>query len=105
MSKNSEFPEPIRRLPPLAGHDGALKLDAEGCDVVFATYTAGTVLEPHNHETDNVGVVTRGAILLTMEGKSERLGPGDWYHVPAGTIHAAEFLEDTTEVEFWFHNR
>ncbi|MXZ32034.1 MAG: cupin domain-containing protein, partial [Gammaproteobacteria bacterium] len=41
MPKNTEFPEPIRRLPPLAGHDGTLKLDAEGCDVVFATYTAG----------------------------------------------------------------
>lgn len=103
MSKNTEFPAPIRRQPPLEGHDGALKLDPEGCDVVFASYPAGQVLEPHSHETDNVGVVTRGAILLTMNGKSERIGPGDWYHVPAGTEHAAEFLEETTEVEFWFH--
>ena len=104
MPKNPDFPAPIRRLPPLEGHDGALKLDAEGCDVVFATYKAGAVLPPHSHETDNVGVVTRGAILLTMEGQARRLGPGDWYHVPAGAVHAAEFLEDTTEVEFWFHN-
>ena len=104
MSNDRKFPEPIRRLAPLAGHDGALKLDAEGCDVVFATYPAGKTLPPHDHDTDNVGVVTRGAILLTMNGKTERLGPGDWYHVPAGTMHAAEFLEDTTEVEFWFRN-
>ncbi len=103
MAKNSEFPAPIVRLPPLAGHEGAWKLDAEGCEVVFATYPAGTTLPPHSHETDNVGVVTRGAILLTVDGNTERIGPGDWYHVPAGKEHAAEFPEDTTEVEFWFH--
>lgn len=31
MSKNTEFQEPIRRLPPLAGHGGALN----GPDPVF----------------------------------------------------------------------
>jgi len=104
MPKNTDFPEPIKRLPPMAGHEGALKLDAEGCDVIFATYEAGKVLPPHNHDTDNVGVITAGAIRLTVDGQAQRLGPGDWYHVPAGVIHAAEFLEDTAAVEFSFHN-
>ena len=29
-------------------------------------------------------------------------GPGDWYHVPAETEHAARFDTDSAEIEFWF---
>jgi hypothetical protein len=29
-------------------------------------------------------------------------GVGEWYHVPAGIEHAADFAADGAEIEFWF---
>ena len=102
MSLHDYYPELIRNLPPFEGRFEAFKLEASGCEVLFATYPAGTVIEAHCHDTENVGVITRGALLLTMDGSTRQFGAGDWYHVPAGKEHAAEFTEDTAEIEFWF---
>ena len=97
------YPELIRQLPKFAGRFEAYQLNAENCKVLLASYPAGTVIDPHKHDTDNVGVITRGELLLTMDGATTRIGAGDWYHVPAGKEHAAEFREDTAEIEFWFN--
>lgn len=102
MSLSNYYPELIRNLPEFKGRFEARKLEASGCDVLFASYSAGTVIETHRHDTENVGVITRGELLLTMDGKSEIIGAGDWYHVPAKKDHSAEFQADTAEIEFWF---
>ena len=71
-------------------------------DVYFASYPAGTEIEPHTHDTDNHGIITRGELVLVMKGEETRYTTGDWYHVPAHTEHAARFEQDTSEIEFWF---
>ena len=96
------FPERIRALPPYSGRFDAFRLAAEGCEVLFASYPAGTAIEPHSHETDNWGVITKGEMAIVMMGKEHRFGPGEWYHVPAGCEHAARCDQDTEEIEFWF---
>lgn len=96
------YPDQICRLPKFGGQFDARKLAAENCDVLFASYPAGTVIEPHRHDTDNVGVITKGELLLTMDGETQTISAGEWYHVPAGNEHGAEFREDTCEIEFWF---
>jgi quercetin dioxygenase-like cupin family protein len=70
--------------------------------VLFATYPAGTSMPPHHHPTDNWGVITKGRMHVTVDGAERSYGPGDWYHVPAGMIHAARCEVDTEEVELWF---
>lgn len=102
MALKDYYPPQIRDLPAYEGRFQAHKLAADPCDVLFASYPGGTVIPPHTHDTDNVGVITRGLLLLTMDGETTRIGAGDWYHVPAGREHAAEFPEDTAEIEFWF---
>ncbi len=102
MTLTDYYPELIRKLPPYAGRFEAFKLEARDCEVLFASYPAGTIIAAHQHDTDNVGVITRGELLLTMDDRTERFGPGDWYHVPAGVVHAAEFPQDTAEIELWF---
>lgn len=97
------YPELIRNLPRYSGRFEAYQLNAAGCKVLLASYPAGTVIEPHQHDTDNVGVITKGELLLTMDGVTQRIAAGEWYHVPANTQHAAEFPLDTAEIEFWFH--
>jgi quercetin dioxygenase-like cupin family protein len=97
-----KYPDRIKSLPSYDGRFDAYKLEAKGSDVLFASYPAGTSIPPHTHETDNHGVITRGELILTMNGEVERFSVGDWYHVPANTEHAARFEVETDEIEFWF---
>jgi quercetin dioxygenase-like cupin family protein len=96
------FPPQIRGLAAYDGAFDAFQLNAEGCDVLFATYPAGTSIDPHRHDTDNVGVITRGCLFLTIDGVETAHRVGEWYHVPAGVEHAARFDDDSAEIEFWF---
>ena len=61
----AHFPKLLRDLPPFDGPFDAFKLEAKDCDVLFASYPAGTVVPPHSHDTDNVGVITQGELILT----------------------------------------
>lgn len=102
MSLANYFPDLIQQLPRFEGPFEAFQLSAQDCDVLLSSYPAGTVIPPHSHETENVGVITQGVLLLTMGGKTAIVCTGEWYHVPAGEEHAAEFSEDTAGIEFWF---
>ena len=98
---SDHFPALIRSLPAFNGPFDAFKLAAPGCDVLFASYPAGTHIAPHSHETENCGVITQGELILEMNGE-RRYRPGDWYHVPAHSVHSARFETETSEIEFWF---
>jgi Cupin domain len=98
----SVFPSQIRELPPFDGPFDAYRLAAEACDVLFATYPAGTKIGDHHHDTDNVGVVTVGELILRIDGTETRHRPGDWYHVPPRKTYAAGFELDGAGIEFWF---
>lgn len=98
----ANFPDKIKSLPRVSGRFDAFWLAAQGCEVFFAEYPGGTTIEPHQHDTDNYGIITQGELILTVDGKQQRFGAGEWYHVPANAVHAAEFEQFTTEIEFWF---
>jgi quercetin dioxygenase-like cupin family protein len=99
----AHFPAILRKLPPFEGPFDAFKLEARNCDVLFASYPAGTTISPHRHETENVGLITEGELILTLDGKETRYGTGQWYSVPSNVVHAARFERDTSEIEFWFY--
>ena len=98
----THFPKQLRSLPKFDGAFDAFKLQAENCDVLFASYPTGTEIPPHAHDTDNIGVITQGELIVTIEGKEIRYRSGEWYHVPAQVVHAARFEQETSEIEFWF---
>lgn len=98
----SHFPELIRQLPDFEGPFDAYRLEANGCDVLFASYPAGTEIETHTHATRNCGVITQGELLLTSQGEERKYGVGDWYFLDANEEHSARFEVDTSEIEFWF---
>lgn len=99
---SGSYPDRIKQLPLFDGRFDAYKLAAKGSDVLFASYPADTKIPPHSHDTDNHGVITKGELILTMNGKEEKIGLGQWYHVPANVEHAARFEVETDEVELWF---
>jgi quercetin dioxygenase-like cupin family protein len=96
------FPARIRRLPPFEGPFDAFQLHADGCEVLFASYPAGIAIPPHAHDTQNCGVITEGELILITAGAERRFGPGAWYHLAPGQVHAARFEVATSEIEFWF---
>ncbi len=57
----------------------------------------------HRHAWEEIYVVTRGVLDVTVDGRTTRLGPGGFAHVPANTPHsyntveAAEFLTIVTK--------
>lgn len=99
---SGRFPSQITSLPAFDGPFDAFQLHADGREVLFASYPAGTSIAPHRHESDNVGVITRGELRLTIGNSVTVHGVGEWYHVPAEAEHAADFDVDTSEIEFWF---
>ncbi len=103
MSETDHFPALIKNLPPFAGPFDAYRLNATNCEVLFASYPAGTEIDTHSHESENCGVITQGELLLTVDGTESRYGPGDWYHLLAGQEHSARFQVETSEIELWFH--
>jgi len=98
----ARFPARIEALPRFDGPFDARRLAATGCDVLFASYPAGTVIEAHRHPTENVGVVTSGELVLCSDAGERRLTAGEWYHLAPGESHSARFEQETTEIEFWF---
>lgn len=99
----SHFPRQLRDLPKFEGPFEAFKLAAKNCDVLFASYPAGTTIPAHSHETENLGVITQGELILTLDGKEARYRPGMWYHIARRTTHAARFDVETSEIELWFY--
>lgn len=102
MPDSKDFPELISNLPEFSGPFDAHQLDADNCKVLFASYPAGTSIDTHTHETENCGVITRGELILIVDGDEHRYGPGDWYHLRPNQPHAARFDVSTSEIEFWF---
>ena len=98
-----QYPQKIKSLPLYDGRFDAYKLEAKNSDVLFASYPAGTEIPPHQHDTDNHGVITRGELILTMNNTVTKITAGQWYHVPANVEHSAAFEVETDEVEFWFY--
>jgi hypothetical protein len=64
--KGVRFPERICRLEPIP-------IASEQCDVLFASYSAVMSIEPRTHDTENWGVVTRGELILDVQGREARL--------------------------------
>jgi len=99
---HEKFPALIRGLPAFEGPFDAFQLAADSCDVLFASYPAGTSIDSHTHDTNNIGIIIRGELILTLNGETTRYTVGDWYQVPAQTEHSARFDQETAEIEFWF---
>ncbi|MBL6715724.1 MAG: hypothetical protein RLZZ174_1468 [Pseudomonadota bacterium] len=104
MTPKHAFPEALlARLEPFEGGFHAHRLAAQGGDVLFARYAAGEHIPPHEHPTENWGVVLTGALELTCAGETRRYEAGSWYHLAPGQAHEARFPEATTMLELWFY--
>jgi quercetin dioxygenase-like cupin family protein len=59
----------------------------------------GALVPMHAHESEQMIYILQGALRLLVGGKEVVLREGEVLHVPAGTSHQAEALDDTFELD------
>lgn len=75
------------------------RLKGAGAELVRVEIPAGISAPGHSHSHEQFVEVIRGAGTLTTDGVSKPFSEGDVFHFPAGTEHAATFVEETVLLE------
>ena len=52
----------------------------------------------HQHENEQVGIVLKGSITMTIGGQAKKLTPGDMYAIPSNLRHSAQTHEEGATV-------
>jgi quercetin dioxygenase-like cupin family protein len=69
--------------------DGITARRVDGGEMTFSIVELGpgTVVSPHQHPNEQMGVVLRGQLRFTVGDRTGDLYPGDVYAVPGGVPH------------------
>lgn len=57
------------------------------------------VLPLHKHPEEQTGYLISGHIILTIDGESYDMKPGDSWSIPENKAHGAKILEDSVALE------
>jgi len=68
-----------------------------GVMLTFFTFEPGAVVPEHAHENEQITIVTRGAMELTLNGETRLLRAGDGVCIPPNATHKAVILDEETE--------
>ncbi len=70
---------------------GVVARAVEGKEMTFAVVELGpnTVVAPHQHPNEQMGIVARGSLRFTVGTESRVLHAGDTYSIPGGMLHDA----------------
>ena len=70
------------------GVESRLLVDGAKMTVLYSQWEPGEVAPEHVHPHEQVGIFLQGSVMLTIEGKDDPVGPGEFYHVPVDLPHA-----------------
>ena len=65
--------------------------------ITFFIFQPQAIVPEHAHENEQITVVTRGALELSVGGKTHILRAGDGVCIPANIAHSALVLDELTE--------
>jgi quercetin dioxygenase-like cupin family protein len=57
-----------------------------------------TVLPMHSHPHEQLGIVIKGELELTIDGEARKLKPGDVYLIPGDVEHGAKTFANPVKV-------
>jgi quercetin dioxygenase-like cupin family protein len=102
--RNLEFPEVITCLPEADIQLQGVKawiLQGEKHQLAFFEMESSTQVPEHSHPYSQWGIVVKGKMALTINGKTRICKRGDEYIIPANTKHYAKFLEKSRVIDFF----
>ena len=73
-------------------------IQSEHATIGITDLAPKTVVESHRHEMEQIGVVTKGSLVMVIAGEQRILTPGDSYRVPPGATHGARVFEEAAQV-------
>jgi unsaturated pyranuronate lyase len=81
----------IAELEPIELGEGLVARAVQGERMTFAVVDLqpGAVLPEHQHENEQIGLILRGEMELTVAGEARLLRPGDTYVLPSNVPHTA----------------
>src|SRR5258708_3147291 len=81
----------INDLRPYRIWDHAVARAVQGANITFAVVDVdpSTAVPEHHHGIEQLGLVLRGYITMTVDGQSRKLGVGDTYVIRGGVPHDA----------------
>jgi quercetin dioxygenase-like cupin family protein len=69
----------------------------DGVMLTFFTFEPGSVVPKHEHENEQITVVTKGAMDFSLDGETRILRAGDGVCIPPNVPHEAVVLDEPTE--------
>lgn len=70
-------------------------ITGEQIEVGVLRFKAGEGATMHSHPHEQVVIMLKGRMRVTLDGESTVIGPGQAAHFPPNVPHATEVLEDT----------
>lgn len=77
-------------------------LGTHGCDVHFSHYDKGARSSPNINGFSTRNLVTKGQLILELNGQRRVIRAGEWFEIPAQTKYSVECLSDCSIIEFCF---
>jgi len=86
--------------PRVSTHSGTTRKTWVGDHVVLtrAVVKANSVGKPHRHEAEQVSMILRGRVLVTLEDRQFEAGAGSIVFVPRNAVHMFQILDEETEL-------
>ncbi len=84
-------------VPPEKVHPGITRqqIDGEHVTVVRYQYAPGSVYPEHSHPEEQVSIVIRGPVRVTVADVTKSFWPGDVVVIPGAAPHAIHAPENT----------
>ncbi len=101
--ENTPYPKMIRDLPeidiPIEGIRGWL-IQSKDKQIVFFNIDPVGKMGEHSH-CSQCGFVLEGKMKLTIDKITKTYEKGDWYYIPEGIVHSAEFLSKVFVIDIF----
>lgn len=98
-----EYAEVITTLPKAVIQVRGIKawvLQGERHQLVFFEMEPNTQVPEHSHDYSQWGIMLKGKMRLTIDGKAHLIRKGDEYVIPANAKHYATFLSKSRVIDF-----
>lgn len=76
-------------------------LQGKSHQLVFFEMEPNTQVPEHSHDYPQWGIMLRGKMRLTIDGKTHLIKKGDEYIIPAKAKHYAAFLSKSRVIDFF----